>query len=73
MSTYQASAALVVVVDGQPVHLDERYRRMVLWVLKLQCKMDSSRAGKLHLSYNGNSVAGALEQSYGPEWLEKAG
>ena len=74
MATYSAAEALlIVVVNGSQVVLDERYRRMILWVVKLQRRLDGYRAGKLHLHFNGNSVAAAVEEAFGPEWLEKAG
>jgi hypothetical protein len=69
VSIWTASESLVVVLDGRPVHLEERYLRMVLWVLRLRVRMDGHRSGKLHLSYNGNSVGAGVEECYGPEAL----
>ena len=71
MSSWSAADSLLVVLDGRPVHLEERYLRMILWVIKLRPRMDAAGTGELGLSYSGSSVAAAVRDSFGADKLEK--
>lgn len=65
MSTWSASASLLVVRDGSVVPLDDRYLRMLERLLALVPEMDAARCGALTLHYNGNSVVGTVQAARG--------
>jgi len=68
-----APVPVVVAVGGRPVHLEERYARMVRWLVALRGEMDGMRSGRVSFDFNGNSVGAGVEQRFGPGWLDAAG
>ena len=70
-ATVTERRAVVVVLDGRPVRLEERYARMVRWILALRPEMDACRTGRLELPFNGSSVGAYLGRSLAPSWLDE--
>src|SRR5262245_33991723 len=61
-----APVPVVVAVGGRPVHLEERYARMVRWLVALRGEMDGMRSGRVGFDFDGNSVGGGVEARSGP-------